>query len=470
LGESLSTIEQFNVPVQDATTASLDALKAYSIGMDARAQGDEAGAIPAFNHALEIDPRFALAEAKLASIYANLHEHEQSKVHTKKAFDLSDRVTEREKLYIKGSYHLHVTGDLNEAMGAYKTWTGMYPNDWVPHNNRAALLNRLGQFDEALKEAEKAKSLSPEQVIPYEQLADTYIAMSRFRDARTVVTEAQGAGLNAAHIRGQLLKLALVDGGVAAVRKQFEALDNRSTDYVTPATAAQAEAFGGDFAAARSLFSQAIAKAQAGRMNDVAASLIAEDALNAALASESDYARRTMDRALAISHGTETVWSGSLAAAFSGRRKMADQLADEYVNVTPPTTDVVTVSIPVLRAASALAGGEYQQAIEALQPALPYDRVGRFWPEYIRGLAYVGLKQPREAAQEFQAILDHRGDAPTSMLFPLASLQMGRVLRAAGDVPAARRAYDSFIAAWSAAKRDQPLLAAATRERSRLGS
>jgi eukaryotic-like serine/threonine-protein kinase len=470
LGESLKSIEQFNVPVKDATTASLDALKAYSVGMEARAQGDEAGAIPAFNHALELDPRFALAEAKLASIYANLHEHEQSKVHTKKAFDLSEHVTEREKLYIKGSYHIHVTGDLDEAIGVYDLWAKMYPNDWLPHNNRAAQHYRRGQFDDALKEAEIARSLGPEQVIPYEQVAETYVAMGRFSDAKDMVNQAQARGLNAAHNRALLLRVALVEGGVAAVRKQFEALDNRSTDYTITAVAAQAEAFAGDFAAARSLSAQAVAKAQAARMNDVAASLIAEDALNAALANESDYAHKAVDRALAIGHGTETVWSGSLAAAFSGRRKMADQLADEYVKVTPPTTDVVTVSVPVLRAASALAGGEYQRAIEALQPALPYERVGRFWPAYIRGLAYLGLKQPREAASQFQSILNHRGDAPTSILFPLASLQLGRAFRAAGDVPAARRGYDAFIAAWSGAKRDQPVLAAATRERSRLGS
>lgn len=468
LGESLASIQQFNVQVEDATTGSLDALKAYSLGLETRAKTGEAEAIPFFNHALELDPNFALAEGRLAAIYANLHELEQSKLHTQKAFELSTHVTERERLYIRGSYHLHVTGRLDEAIGAYRLWTQLYPQDWTPHQNLGAMLGRIGRFDESLREAETARTLGPDQAAPYEELAELYLTMERLVEAKETVGLAKARGIETAPLRTAQLQIALIEGGTEAVRKTFESMNKSATDYVIVAAAAQAEAFGGDFPAARSLLAQAMAQATSVRMNDYAATLIAEDAVRAALAGEARYAQEALDRALAIGRGSETLWAGSLANAFSGRRKAADQLMDEYLRLTPPTTDVVVVSGPVLRAASALAGGEYQRAIEALQPALPYDRIGRFWPAYIRGLAYLGLKKPQDATAQFQTILAHRGDDPDSVLFPLARVQLARARRAAGDVPGARAAFDGFITGWSEAPRDQPALAAAIRERSRL--
>jgi len=468
LGESQASIRQFNVPVEDATTSSLDALRSYSLGMDTRAKGGEAEAIPFFTHALELDPRFALAEGRLGAIYANLREFEQSKVHIEKAYELSGHVTERERLYIRGSYHLNVAGRLDEAEGAYRLWMQLYPLDWTPHNNLAALYHQVGRFDDALKEAEVARALGVDRVIPYEQLALTNLALGRFAESKRIVGLAESRGLSAATNRAVLMEIALIESGPAAVRAMIEAPLNRAADEGVVATAARAEAFSGDLPAARSLIAQAVAKAQASRMNDYASSLIAEDALNAAVAGEYGYARKAIDRALGISRGSETLWSASLAAALSGNRSLAERLTGEYVRIKPPSTDVVAVSAPVLRAANQFAAGNSREAIELLQAAIPYDRVGRFWPAYLRGLSYLRLNQPTEAAKQFQAIVAHREQATTSILFNVASLQLGRAYRAAGRPSEAKAAYDTFIAAWQTAPREQPLVGAALRERSRL--
>jgi serine/threonine protein kinase/tetratricopeptide (TPR) repeat protein len=468
LGESQTSIRQFNVPVEDATTSSLDALRSYSLGMDTRAKGGEAEAIPFFTHALELDPRFALAEGRLGAIYANLREFEQSKVHIEKAYELSGHVTERERLYIRGSYHLNVAGRLDEAEGAYRLWMQLYPLDWTPHNNIAALYHQVGRFDDALKEAEVARSLGVDRVIPYEQLALTNLALGRFAESKRIVGLAESRGLSAATNRAVLMEIALIESGPAAVRAMIEAPLNRAADEGVVATAARAEAFSGDLPAARSLIAQAVAKAQASRMNDYASSLIAEDALNAAVAGEYGYARKAIDRSLGISRGSETLWSASLAAALSGNRSLAERLTGEYVRIKPPSTDVVAVSAPILRAANQFAAGNSREAIELLQAAIPYERVGRFWPAYLRGLSYLRLNQPTEAAKQFQAIVAHREQATTSILFNVASLQLGRAHRAAGRSSEAKAAYDTFIAAWQAAPREQPLLRAALRERSRL--
>jgi eukaryotic-like serine/threonine-protein kinase len=468
LGDRSATNQQFNVPIEDATTSSLDALRAYTAGMDSRARGGEADAIPYFNHALELDPKFALAEGRLAAIYANLHEFEQSKTHIRKAYELSAHVTERERLYIRGSYYLNAVGQLDEAVGAYRLWAALYPLDWLPHNNLAAVFYQIGQFDRSLKEAEAARSLSPEQVIPYQQIALTQLALGRFDACRETLHLAETRGLDAVANRAMLVQLALIEGGVDAARAALAAPPNRAEDVAVVAAAARAEAFAGDFDAARRLIAQAAAAAESRRMNDVAASLIAEDALNAALVGDADYARRTLDRALAISRGSETLWFSSLAAAFAGRPTIAAQLAAEYAQRTPPTTDVIAVSAPVLTAAMDVMAGRNKEGIEALHAAIPYERIGRFWPAYLRGLSYARLNQPAESAAQFEDILRHREDNPASLLFSLARLQLARARAAAGDSNGARAAYDEFITAWGGDGRPNALVATARRERSRL--
>jgi len=252
------------------------------------------------------------------------------------------------------------------------------------------------------------------------------------------------------------------------MRQELEGAGKRSEDYLIVAAASAAAAFDGDLATGRSLTTRAVGMAQSAHMNDYAASVLARDALTAAVVDEADYARRTVDRALAISRGRETLWAASLAATLSGRAKLGAQLADEYSRVAPPTPEVTTVLRPVLDAAGALVAREYARALDLLQPAVPYERIGQFWPEYVRGLAFMGLAKPADAAGQFRTILAHRGNQPTSVLFPVARLQLGRALRASGDMPGARDAIGQFVEGWHSADRRQPLVAAALRERARL--
>ncbi len=361
-----------------------------------------------------------------------------------------------------------MTGRLDEAIGAYRLWTEMYPQDWMPYHNLGDIARRMGRFDEALKHLEQARLLKPDQIMTDQALANTYMNMGRFAEAREMIRQAQSRGRDAYFNHVILLQLAIVDGGVEQVRKEFASVSGAVNDSSVVQVAARAEAFAGNLPAARSLIARAVTNARSGQMNDVAASLVAEQGLDAALAGDAGYARRAVDRALAISRGSKTLFASSLASALAGRPTVAEQLAEEYLRVTPPATDVVAVSGPVLQAAAALAGGKPQRAIEALQSTVGYERIGRFWPAYLRGLAYLRLNQPREAAAQFEAIPTHRGDSTASMLIPLASLELGRARRALGDNRGARDAFDRFINLWQTDGANQPLLAAAVRERARL--
>jgi eukaryotic-like serine/threonine-protein kinase len=468
LGESLSSIQRFNVPIEDATTKSLDALKAYTVGMETRTKVGDVEAIPMFNHALELDPNFALAEARLAAIYTNLREHAQAQAHMKRAFELSPRVSERERLDIKAAYHAEITGRNDEVEGAYRLWISLYPMDWVPHINLAAALLRTGRYDEAVREAEAAQKLDRDQVFSYEQLGDIYLSMGRFDECVRVLQDARAKGFDTSFLRSIAYQVAFVSGDSATMTRELSAAGKRSEDYLIVAAASEAAAFNGDFAAGRNLSAQAVSMAIAGRMTDVAGALIAQDAVTAAVVDDDNYARKAIDRALGISRGTDALWAGSLAAALSGNSRLAGQLAEEFSRVTPPTIEATTVMRPILDAAIAVTQRDYQRTIDLLQPATTYERIGDFWPAYLRGVACLGLKKPADAAGQFRAVLSHRGDRPTSVLFPLARLQLARALRASGDTAAAREAIGQFIKGWSAAPRTQPILAAALREQSTL--
>ncbi|MHB8533604.1 MAG: serine/threonine-protein kinase, partial [Solirubrobacteraceae bacterium] len=248
LGESLGSIQRFNVPVQNATTDSLEALKAYSTGLETRARIGDAQAIPIFEHALELDPRFALAAARLGSIYANLHDIPQAQVYTRRAFALSDTLSEPERLFIRANYHFLVTGRLDDNIGTYRLWMSLYPHDWIPHSNVSATYARLSQFDDALREAQEAVRLGPDQVVPIQQLARTLFAMGRFDECRKLLDGAIAKGLDSSYNRALIFDLAFISDDRATMQAQMDAASTRTDSYLVTAEAARAAAATGDFA------------------------------------------------------------------------------------------------------------------------------------------------------------------------------------------------------------------------------
>jgi serine/threonine protein kinase/tetratricopeptide (TPR) repeat protein len=464
LGESLGSIQRFNVPIQNATTGSLDALKAYSTGMQMRARVGDAQAIPLFEHALELDPRFALAAERLGAIYENLHDRPRAQEYLKRAFALSEGLSEPERLAIRSVYHFIVSGELDTAIGVNRLWASQYPHDWVPHSNASATHYRLNQFDDALREAREAVRLAPDQVVPYQQLAQTELVMGLFDECRRTLQTALDRGLDSTFNRALLFDLAFLDGNRGEMEQQIDAAAARTDGYLVLVEAARAAAATGDMARSRSLYAQAIARASSEGIGDYVGSLTAEQAIQAAVTGDRAAALPLIAKADAMSSGPDTTWNLALANAFAGRPAAARQLADRYLQASSPAPDIVAGTGPILQAAAALASGEPQRALTLLAPATRYAHTTGGWLPYLRGRALTALHQPGNAVIEFRSLIDLRGVEPAGILHPLARLELARAAAAVGDVTVASDAYHAFIAAWSGGSERHPLADEAARE------
>jgi serine/threonine protein kinase/tetratricopeptide (TPR) repeat protein len=466
LGESIASIQRFNVPAHNATTVSLEALKAYSIGVDTRLRTGDVQAIPFFVHALELDPNFALAAARLGAIYTNLRDLAQAQEYTKRAFARSDSLSEPERLFIKSHYHYIVTGRLDDVVATYRLWIATYPDDWVPHSNLSTTYVRLNRLEEAVDEARTAVRLAGNSVVAYQQLTRALLALGRLPEAKAVTREALQKGLESSVIHMLAYQLAFIDRDAAAMHEHLSAAASRADSYVVLTEAARAAFSSGNVDGSGTLYAQAVAAAQTARASDIASSLIAEQALNNALVGDTARARAQLQEAIA-SHGTagaETTWTASLAASFLGRTQQAGQLAQAYRGLEPPAPDIVGGQLAMLQAATALSGRDARRAISILNAATPFERSAGPWLQYLRGLAHMAVKEHGAAVEQFRALIARPGNQPTSIAHPLARLQLARAASAAGDTPLARRAYADFAAAWQQADPRHPLRAAAAAE------
>ena len=432
LGESIGSIQRFNVPVQDATTASLDALKAYSVGLETRARTGDVQAIPFFNYALELDPNFALAAARLGAIYTNLHEVASAQRFMKRAFERSDSLSEPERLFIKSHYHYIVTGRLDEVVATYRLWIQTYPQDWIPHNNLSSTYERLNQYDLALQEAQAAVRLGGDQVVPHQQRARVLLAQGRIAECRTALGDALSKGLDSTVIRMLAFDVAHIDNDRAAMQAQLRAVTGRPDSYLVVADAARAAFASGDADNGRTLYVQALSAARAARLTDYAGSLIADEALADALNGDRARALDGVTRAIAVSDGIETAWTASLAASLAGRAAQAKTLADRYAQGAPPAQDVVGALTPILNAGVALANHDPRAALATLSSASPFERTAAPWLQYLRGLAYEDLHDHEQAAAEYRAVIAHRGCEAASPVHALARQRLARETAAAG--------------------------------------
>ncbi len=347
LGESIGSIQKFNVPAPNATTPSLDALKAYSMGIETRLTTGEMQSIPFFEHALELDPNFALAAGRLGAIYTNLQDLDQAQRYTRQAFARSESLSEPERLFIRSHYHYIVTGRLDEVVATYRMWIGTYPDDWVPHTNLSTTYARLNQYDSAIDEARAAVRLAPNLVIPYQQLTRALMAVDRLSEAKQVVREVESKGLDSTVMRQLAFDLAFIDRDADTMQAQLRAAAARLDGYLVLTEGARAAMASGDLEDGRSLYARAVAGARAARINDFAGRLLAEQGLVDALMGETDRAHTQVRMALAATSGPETTWTASLAAAFSNRVEQAGALAKAFQTKQPPAPDVVNAQVPV---------------------------------------------------------------------------------------------------------------------------
>ncbi len=471
LGESLASVQKFDVPVE-ATTPSLEALKAYSMGIITQRTKGDAEAVPFMRRAIELDPNFATADVGLAVQYGNLGRASLAAEYAKRAYDLRDRVSEREKYRISAYYFDEVTGEVEKATEAYELWAKSYPRDMVPHGNLGWFYNAMGQYDKAIAETEAGQRLEP-TITGYTNLASNYIAVNRLKEARQALQEAQQKfdGLN---IRLNLYSLAFLSGDTAEMERQIAWAAGRPGEEDRMLnTHADTQAYYGRLEKARDMARRAVDSAERADAKETAAQWLGFQAVREAELGNGVAARQAVARALALAPGRDVKVVSSLALARAGETAQSRAIVEALQKSDPTNTLLKVYWLPVLEASIALAQQAPDRAIVALEPSLPYEFGGPppgipMYPAYIRGLAYLAQRNGPAATAEFQKFLDHTGIVQNFLLGSLAHLQLARAYVLSSDTAKAKSAYQDFLTLWKDADPDIPILKEAKAEYAKL--
>ncbi len=468
LGESLGSIQKFDKPLEEATTSSLEALKSFTLGDVKHGTGADFEAIPFYKHAIELDPNFAMAYARLGTIYSNLNQMDVSEQYRKKAFDLKDRASERERLYITSHYYAD-NGELDKGNETYELYKQTYPRDVTPYVNLAATyIFLLGEFDKALADATQAIQVDPDEVRGYYLSSLAYLGLNRVDEAKAVLNAGLKRNPNFVVLHDQLAIVALAQGDTAAMEKEEALLRDR------PDLAMGVNNRHGDIAASHGKLQQAREFYQ--KMGQTAQQLQLKGQQAGSLTSEAwaltnfgypKEAVQAANAALALSQDYFTKLFAAGNLAFAGENTKALEIASEVARDRPNDTVVQMAFVPSIQAAVAINNGDGKKAIALLQPAVPYDK-GLIGVLYVRGLAYLKAGQGNEAAQEFQKMLALRNYAPAEPLMSMAHLGLGRAYALSGDKAKSRAAYQDFFALWNNADPDIPLLKQAKSEYAKL--
>ena len=470
LGESLASVQKFDAPIEEATTASLEALKAFSLGEAERAKGQEYTAIPFYKHAIELDPNFAIAYARLGQCYANTTQDELATENTKKAFERRERTSELEKLYISTHYYDIVTGEKDKAVEAYQLWKRTYPRDSIPTNNLSVNYSGDGKFTQALEEAQETLRLAPNDALSYMVLSQAYSGLDRFAEAKAIRQKQIELKLDAMPDHRGLYTLAFLEGDTAGMQREVEWAKGKPDEFFMLEGVAEAAAFSGRLQKAREIYREAVEIAQRGKFRESAASITARSALCEARFGNTAQAHDRALAALALDRSRETLPFAGIAASLAGDATQASAIADELNQRFPLDTLVNNIWVPSIRAGIEISRNNPGKAIDLLQATVPHEFGwdSRALPNYLRGQAYLKSKQGKEAAAEFQRILDHRGVCAVSAFCSLSHLQLGRARAMSGDSAGARTAYQDFFALWKDADPDVPILKEAKAEYAKL--
>jgi len=465
LGESLGSIQKFDAPLE-ATTSSLEALKAFSLGVEQTQIGKFLEAIPYYKRAIELDPQFGYAYGTLAVNYYNTRQPSLAAEYAEKAFALRERMSELEKLRISSFYYAFVTGEVDKGIETVELYKRTYPRDERGPLNLSDRYQTMGQFENAVTEARQALALNPNNAVGYWNLANSLTGLSRFSEAKEICEQAITQKLDTIALHSFLYQIAFVQGDAAAMQGQVNWASGRPDAYMALDWQGSSSAFGGQWRRAQEFSQRAIDLAVRSDAKEVAARYAAEAALRGAAFGQCSEAAAA--RASALEHNRVSLPRITLAVAMCGDAAQTQSLLDELLRRYPKDTLINRLWIPVIKAALELQRHNPTEAIQLLDAARRYEAIGEFWPRYLRGLSYLSLKSGREAAAEFQSILDHRGEGPLSVLYPLAHLGLARATAAMGDAEKSRKEYQEFLSIWKDADGDFSILNEAKRENASL--
>jgi eukaryotic-like serine/threonine-protein kinase len=478
LGESLSAIKKWDTWLPQATTSSLEALQAFDAGERIDSSGDSTRAIPFFQQAIRLDPKFAMAYAVLATSFANVGEFSAASENIKKAYELRAHVSERERFFIEARYEDTVTGNLEKARQVYELYVATFPRVGSARNDLGFVYFRLGQYEQALAQFQENYRLLGPGGQKDVNLANAYLYLNRFDEAAGVIQKGLQEMPDSPDLRFALYSLDFVRNDLAGARQQASyALGKPTFGNWFLALEGDTAAYSGHLAAARDFTRRAVQSAIQLEEKETGASYQAGAAVREALFGNNEQAKRLADESLKLSKGKDVEYSAALALALAGEKARSQALSAELTEQFPQDTFVQLNYVPTLRAQLALLQKDSARAIEELHNAEPYDLGSEggsgaintaLFSVYIRGLAFLDARQGQEAAAEFQKILDHRGIVQNSPIGALAHLQLGRAYAMQGDNTKAKAAYQEFLTLWKDAEPDIPILKLAKTDSAKL--
>jgi serine/threonine protein kinase/tetratricopeptide (TPR) repeat protein len=475
LGESLASVQKFDVPIE-ATTPSLEALKTFSMGVTTLRQKGEAEAIPFFRRAIELDPNFAVAYASMGMAYGNLGQSGLAAKNIGKAYDLRDRVSEREKYRISALYYQNVTGELEKSAQTYELWAQSYPNDMVPHSNLGTNYSFLGQYEKSAAELKKAQALEPNAINSYGNLSMVWIDLGRFEDAKATLAAARARNLDGGWLRQVMYLSAFANNDAKGMEEHLAwAAGKPGDEDVLLSAQSDTEAYYGRLTKARDFSRRAVDSAVRADSKETAAMWRVNSALREAEFGNFARAKEDVSAALALAPVRDVKVLAALALARIGDSVQSRSLLSELEKSDANNTVFKLFWFPTVRAALSLDTGSADSAVVDLEAATPYElgtptqfALGTMYPVYLRGLAYLKAGKNAEAAAEFQKFIDHRGVVVNFPLGSLAHLQLARAYAAAHDSAKAKAAYQDFFNVWKDADPDIPILKDARAEAGKL--
>jgi len=476
LGESLASVQKFDKPLDEATTSSLEALQAYTEGDRLAREKGDTDALPFLKRAVELDPNFARAYASLGVRYNNLGQASLAIENVRRAYELRDRVSEREKYYIACTYFTLVTGELEKAIQQYEVWIHDYPRDYVAATNLGVNYFTLGQFERAAAVTREALRLEPASILGYNNLGVAYFSMNRLDEAKSAFDEALARKLDGPYLRQSIYYLDFLRKDAAGMQQQVAwAMGKPGAEDILLSAESDTQADYGRLQKARQLSAQAAESAKRNDSKETAAFWLANEALREAEFGNATAALKQAREALDLAPGRDVRVETALALARSGDATTAQKLMAALNQEFPLDTLMQNYWLPTVRAAIELQRHDAAKAIGILRAAVPYEladpppfSTGTMYPVYLRGEAYLGVGNGGLAAAEFQKILDHPGVIVNFPLSALSHLGLGRARALSGDTAGARTAYQDFFALWKDADPDIPILEKAKGEYAKL--
>lgn len=479
-GESLATVKQHNTPLQEATTSSLEALKAYSMGWEVHNSQGPAAAIPFFKRAVEIDPQFAAAQATLGLLYGHTGESALATQTIRRAYELRSHASDEERFFIEAYYDGRATGNEEKAQQTCEEWKRIYPRDITPHPFLAGFIYPgLARYEKAVEEGQEAIRINPDYAIGYAILGIDEMYLGRLDEAENVLRYAETRKLDIPDFLILRFDLAFLRNDASGMNR-IAALAQQNSgaqDWVAHHQAF-VSAYEGRLRNALQMSRRAADLAQQAGHRERSALFETPPALWKAFFGNARDAKRLALARMENPHGRETEYGAALALALSGDSSRSEALANDLEKQFPEDTSVKFSYLPTVRAALALDRGEPAKAIELLQIASPYDLAsprsslqgffGSLYPAYVRGLAYLAEHDGTKAANEFEKILDHRGIVAADPIGALARLQLGRAYAISGNNARAKSSYSDFLSLWKSADSDIPILKQATAEYAKL--